>query len=154
MKKTATIFKIIVLVFFIVFAGLQFIPRTYNQSDEIPTTDITSNFNVPEDVRQVLKTSCYDCHSNNTNYPWYHRIQPVAMFMQGHITDGKEELNFSEFGDYSKRRQESKLKSIISQIKSDEMPLPSYIYIHWDAKLSDEQKNMLEDWVKEVEKGF
>lgn len=154
MKKTAAIFKIIVLVLFVIFAGLQFVPRTYNQNDEIPPTDINNSMDVTEDVRQVLKTSCYDCHSNNTNYPWYHRIQPVAMFMEGHTTDGKEELNFSEFGDYSKRQQESKLKSIISQIRSDEMPLPSYTYIHWDAKLSDEQKKMLEDWIKEVEKGF
>ncbi len=74
----------------------------------------------------------------------------VAWFMEGHILEAKEELNFSEFGDYSKRRQRTKLRSIISQIKSDEMPLPSYLYIHWDAKLSDQEKQQLEDRIKKI----
>ncbi len=146
--------KITVLISFAAFVGIQFIPSERNESNTILETDFTKTFEVPNDVQNVLKTSCYDCHSNNTNYPWYHKIQPAAWFMEGHITDGKKELNFSEFGDYSKRRQKSKLKSIISQIKSEEMPLPSYTYIHWDAKLSEKQKKLLEDWINGIENGF
>lgn len=139
--------KIVVIIIFVGFVGLQFIPRNYNQSDKVLETDITKTFEVPDDVQKILKTSCYDCHSNNTNYPWYNRIQPAAWFLEGHITDGKKELNFSEFGDYSDRRKKSKLKSIISQIESDEMPLPSYLWIHWDAKLSLAEKKQLVDWI-------
>lgn len=146
--------KITVLILFAVFVGIQFIPSERNESNTILETDFTKTFEVPNDVQNVLKTSCYDCHSNNTKYPWYNKIQPAAWFMEEHIADGKKELNFSEFGDYSKRRQKSKLKSIVSQVKSEEMPLPSYTYIHWDAKLSDTQKKLLEDWINGLENGF
>jgi hypothetical protein len=149
-KKIKTVLKIIILILFTGFGGLQFIPKTLNQSSEILPTDLTKTFEVPNDVQNILKTSCYDCHSNNTNYPWYNRIQPVAWFLEGHITDGKKELNFSEFGDYSKRRQRTKLRSIISQIESDEMPLPSYLYIHWDAKLSEKEKQILIDRINKI----
>jgi hypothetical protein len=148
------IVKITVLILFVVFVGIQFIPTTRNQSDKILETDFTKTFNVPNDIQNVIKTSCYDCHSNNTNYPWYNKLQPAAWFMEGHIADGKKELNFSEFGDYSTRRQKSKLKSIISQIRDDEMPLPSYLYIHWDAKLSVQEKKRLTDWITELRSGL
>ncbi len=152
LKKTA---KVTTLILFAVFVGMQFIPSSArNRSSAVLESDFTKTFNVPNDVENVLKTSCYDCHSNNTNYPWYHTIQPVDWFMEGHITDGKKELNFNEFGDYSKRRQKTKLKSIISQIEADEMPLPSYTYIHWDAKLSKQQKKLLKDWIRAIEGGF
>lgn len=154
MKRIKTIIKVIVLILFIGFIGLQFIPKTLNQSSEILPTDLTKTFEVPNDVQNLLKTSCYDCHSNNTEYPWYNRIQPAARFMEGHIADGKKELNFSEFGDYSTRRQKTKLKSIISQIRDDEMPLPSYLYIHWDAKLSEQEKKRLTDWITELRSGL
>lgn len=149
-----TIIKIIVLILFIGFIGLQFIPRTYNQSDKLLETDITKTFEVPNDVQNILKTSCYDCHSNNTNYPWYHKVQPAAWYLEGHIKEGREELNFSKFGSYSDRRQKSKFKSILSQIESDQMPLPSYTYIHWDAKLSTQEKQILKDWINSVKKGL
>jgi hypothetical protein len=148
------IIKIFVLTIFVAFGGLQFIPTTRNQSDKVLETEFTKTFEVPNEVQTILKTSCYDCHSNNTNYPWYNKIQPAAWFMEGHITDGKIELNFSEFGDYSDRRKKSKLKSIISQIKSEEMPLPSYTYIHWDAKLSEQEKKLLEDYFTKLRDGL
>lgn len=148
------IIKIVVLILFVAFVGIQFIPTTRNQSDKILETDFTETFNVPNDIQNVIKTSCYDCHSNNTNYPWYNKLQPAAWFMEGHIADGKKELNFSEFGDYSNRRQRTKLKSIISQIRDDEMPLPSYLYIHWDAKLSVQEKKRLTDWITELRSGL
>ncbi len=148
------IVKITVLILFVAFVGIQLIPTTRNQSDKILETDFTKTFNVPNDVQNVIKTSCYDCHSNNTNYPWYNKLQPAAWFMEGHIADGIKELNFSEFGDYSNRRQRTKLKSIISQIRDDEMPLPSYLYIHWDAKLSVQEKKRLTDWITELRSGL
>jgi len=139
--------KKIVLALVVVFIGIQFIPKNYNESSEVLTTDFMTTFDVPKNIDTQLKTSCYDCHSNNTHYPWYNKIQPVAWFMEDHIDEGKEELNFSEFGGYSKRRQKSKLKSIMSQIRDDEMPLWNYTLIHRDAKLSEKDKELLEDWL-------
>lgn len=148
------IIKIVVLILFVAFVAIQFIPTTRNQSDKVLETEFTKTFEVPNEIQNILKTSCYDCHSNNTNYPWYNKIQPAAWFMEGHITDGKKELNFSDFGDYSDRRKKSKLKSMISQIKSEEMPLPSYTYIHWDAKLSEQEKKLLEDYFTKLIDGL
>lgn len=129
------------------FVGIQFIPTTRNQSVLILQTDFNNTFEVPNNIQRILKNSCYDCHSNNTNYPWYNKIQPASWLLENHIKEGKKELNFSEFGTYSKRKQKSKLKSVISQIKDDEMPLYSYTLIHKDAKLSERNKKDLIDWL-------
>lgn len=116
--------------------------------------DITANFtkvyNVPKNVEAIVRTSCYDCHSNNTNYPWYSNIQPVRFFMEHHIKEAKEDLNFSEWGNYSKRKQENKLDRIVKQIKSDEMPLASYTLIHKNARLTTVQKEEIMDWLSKI----
>lgn len=135
--------KLIGLAILVVLVGLQFIPTSSNQSKEVPSSDFIKTNKVPEDVGRILHTSCYNCHSNNTNYPWYNRVQPVAWFLGNHINEGKAELNFSEFGDYSVRRQKSKLKSMASQIEKDKMPLSSYTFIHREARLSPESKKAL-----------
>lgn len=132
--------KIIALVFLVVLVGIQFVPTNRNQSEVVPKSDFMLVNNVPKDVQDKLKVSCYDCHSNNTAYPWYNKIQPAAWFLEDHIKEGKDELNFNEWGEYSDRRKNSKLRSIISQIEDDEMPLDSYTFIHWDAKFSELEK--------------
>ena len=142
--------KKIVLALVVVFIGIQFVPKNYNESNEVLTTDFMTTFDVPKNIETQLKVSCYDCHSNNTHYPWYNKIQPVAWFMEGHIDEGKEELNFSEFGGYSKRRQKSKLKSIMSQIKDDEMPLWEYTVMHSEAKLSEKEKEILGNGIENL----
>jgi hypothetical protein len=115
-----------------------------------PVTPIhlSKTFSVPEKVQTILQTSCFDCHSNSTNYPWYSYVQPVRMFLDSHINEGKENLNFSEFGTYSKRKQRSKLDRMIKQIQSDEMPLDSYTIIHKNAILTKESKAVLLNWME------
>ena len=132
--------KIIALVFLVVLVGIQFVPTNRNQSEVVPKSDFMLVNNVPQGVQDKLKVSCYDCHSNNTAYPWYNKIQPAAWFLEDHIKEGKDELNFNEWGELSDRRKNSKLRSIISQIEDDEMPLDSYTFIHWDAKFSELEK--------------
>ncbi len=144
------IIKKISILVLIIFIGIQFFPTNRNQSDEVLTSDFIINYNVPKDISAKLKTSCYDCHSNNTVYPWYNKIQPIAWFLENHINEAKEGLNFSEFGAYSKRRQKSKLKSIISQIRDNEMPLESYTLIHNDAKLSEKDKKRIIKWIDDL----
>lgn len=141
------IFKRIMMILLLVFIGIQFVPTELNTSNEILETDFTNTFVVPEQIQNILEVSCYDCHSNNTKYPWYNKIQPIRWILEDHINEGKEELNFSEFGSYSKRRMKSKLKSIISQIDDNEMPLSSYTIIHRDAKLTDVEKQQVIEWV-------
>lgn len=111
------------------------------------TADFTKVNNVPKNIEIILRTSCFDCHSNNTHYPWYSNIQPVRFFMDSHINEGKEELNFNEYGNYSKRRQNSKLKAIMKEIRSNDMPLTSYTLIHKNAILSDSQKQEVIAWI-------
>ena len=142
------ILKKILLVLLIVFIAIQFIQPARNTNGQVLPTDISKTVYVPENVQQILRTSCYDCHSNNTNYPWYNYVQPTAWILANHIKHGKKDLNFSEFGSYPIRRQQSKFKSIISQIKDEEMPLYSYTIIHKNARLSKEQKDLIISWAQ------
>ena len=145
MKRLLKIFGYTLL---IVFFLLQFYPRPKkNSNSAVNSTDITRMHVVPANVQQILKRSCYDCHSNNTDYPWYASIQPVAMWLGDHIEKGKNELNFSEFSNYSLRRQYRKLEEIDEEISEDHMPLPSYTFIHTDSKLSESDKITIRQWV-------
>jgi hypothetical protein len=144
------IVKIIALILLVGFVGIQFVPTDLNQSDTVPKTDFLLVNNTQENISALLQESCYDCHSNNTEYPWYNKVQPAAWFLEDHINEGKEELNFNEWDAYSNRRKNSKLKSIISQVKDDEMPLASYTLIHKDAKLSNSEKTLIIDYMKNL----
>lgn len=126
---------------------IQFFPITLNESDTVPQSDFMVENQVPATIKNRLQVSCYDCHSNNTDYPWYSKIQPAAWYLEDHIQAGKDELNFNEWAEYSDRRKNSKLRSIISQIEEDKMPLDSYTLIHKDAILSDEDKRMIIDYI-------
>lgn len=132
----------------VLLVGMQFIPTDVNHQEYIPKTDIRYVYDVPRNVMTILQTSCYDCHSNNTNYPWYSTIQPMRLLMDGHIREGKEDLNFNEFGNYSQRKQKNILDRISKQVEADKMPLPSYLLLHGNAKLSDDDKQKIMNWVE------
>ena len=142
--------KKILLGLLMVFVMIQFIQPKQNKSSVTLATDLTNTISVPNDVQFVLKTSCYDCHSNNTNYPWYSNIQPFGWLLARHIKRGKEDLNFNEFGSYSLRRQKSKLNGIANSVRDETMPLGSYTIIHRNARLSNEQKALLMNWATKV----
>lgn len=141
------ILKHIGLGLLIAFVGIQFIPTKLNKSEYISKTDFTRIYDVPTNIQSILQTSCYDCHSNNTHYPWYNKIKPVTWYLNDHIEKGKEELNLSKFGEYSTRRQSSKLRSMSSQVEDGEMPLDSYTLLHRDAILSDKEKEEFITWM-------
>jgi Haem-binding domain len=142
------IFRRIFLLLIAAFAIIQFFHTEKNiaESQEAFANDITNAYPVPEHVKNVLQTSCYDCHSNNTIYPWYDNIQPVSWWLNHHIEEGKRELNFNEFASYRIRRQYKKLEEIIEQVKEGEMPLSTYTLMHKDAALNKEQKLALSSW--------
>lgn len=130
----------------IVFIGIQFWRPIRNTQGQPLATDLSVVVNVPLKVQKLLQQSCYDCHSNNTAYPWYASTQPVAWFMSNHIRKGKSELNFSEFGSYSPRKQSNKLKSVANVVRKEEMPLSSYLWLHRAARLSDIEKLTIIHW--------
>src|SRR5690625_436756 len=144
------IVKIILMFLIIAFVGIQFVPTSRNISDTVPKTDFMEINKVPNAIQNKLQVSCYDCHSNNTRYPWYNKVQPIAYFLERHIKEGKAELNFSEWEAYSNRRKNSKLRSIISQIQDDEMPLYFYTLIHRDAVYSDSEKEMVIEYMRDL----
>ena len=142
--------KKIILAFGVVFIAIQFIQPAHNKSGQVLPTDFATVFVVPNNVQSVLQNTCYDCHSNNTIYPWYSNIQPMAWMMRRHVYNGKEKLNFSVFGSNSKRKQISKLKGIANQIKDDEMPISSYKWMHTKANLTKEEKFLIIDWMNKT----
>lgn len=126
-------------------------PERNNDNRKNYTSDFTRSYKVPEEIKKILQTSCYDCHSNNTNYVWYDYIQPARTLVEKHIQDAKKELNFNEWGNYSNRKQERLFTSMITQIETKKMPIPSYVFIHKEKKLTDIQIKMLTDWLKNPE---
>ncbi|MEO6330042.1 MAG: heme-binding domain-containing protein [Ginsengibacter sp.] len=142
--------KKIILALLIVFVASQFIQPARNKSKQLLATDFVSLYPVPDSVQTILQNACYDCHSNNTSYPWYVNIQPMGWIMKRHIDNGKAKLNFSEFGIYSNRRRVSKLKEISNQIKDDEMPITSYRTMHKNANLTTEEKVLVMNWINKI----
>ena len=140
--------KIGLIVLLSILVVIQFVQPARNQNGQASTSSITTVITVPDNVQAILQNSCYDCHSNNTRYPWYATLQPGAWWMASHIDEGKEELNFDDFANYSKRRQLSKLKAIQGAIEDESMPLPSYTIIHRDANLSQKDQKLLKDWIE------
>ncbi|MHA4808752.1 heme-binding domain-containing protein [Flavitalea flava] len=138
--------KKILLSFLVILILIQFIRPAENRSGSLSSNDITRRYPIPDTVLHILQRSCYDCHSNNTFYPWYNRIQPVAWYLQYHVDQGKWDLNFSEFGSYPAKKQAKKLKEITEQIKEDGMPLDSYLWIHGNARLTEGEKKQLMGW--------
>jgi len=138
--------KKILYVLIIALASLQFfqIDKTNPVSD--PELDFINIVETPAEVATILKTACYDCHSNQTNYPWYTNLQPVAWWVKDHIDHARDELNFSEWGSYTYRRADHKLEEASEYILSKEMPLPSYTWGHAEARLTDGQRDMLAEW--------
>lgn len=138
--------KRILLALVAVFVVLQFIRPPKNVSNGNAANDISTKYRVPPDVQQILQTSCYDCHSNTTRYPWYAEVQPAGWWLNSDIQEAKRAVNFSEFAGYGLRRQYIKFKQIADQVSEEEMPLPSYLIIHTDARLLPEQRDKLVAW--------
>ena len=158
MKKIKKVLKVILAIVIIAFIAIQFTRPAKNAGEEIAANQITAKYRVPKEVQQILKVSCYDCHSNTTHYPWYSNIQPVAWWLDDHIVEGKEELNFSTFMNYPVWRQYKKFKEIGKEVKEGDMPMSSYTLVHRDAVMSADQKSLVQNWVantmKEMESEY
>jgi hypothetical protein len=142
--------KIIILVLAIIFVVIQFIPSGIPENIPEDENSLARSSMVPEPVLEQLRTSCFDCHSNQTYLPWYSKIAPFSWMLADHIIEGRSNLNFSEWESYSRREKLGILESIADVVESGEMPLKSYLLIHRDAKLDEEKISALNQWVEET----
>jgi hypothetical protein len=134
--------KKILIALVVILIGIQFIPV------DRKNPPITMDINAPDNVASILRASCYDCHSNETNWPWYSHIAPVSFLVAGDVKDGRKNLNFSEWDKYSSSKRSELLEEMIEEIEKEEMPLTSYTFTHPSAKLDPYRINLIKDWVK------
>lgn len=146
MKKWIKYLLIVVVLSLVV---LQFFQPEKNSQ---PTTEdhIFNVETIPENIQTDLKNACFDCHSNQTNYLWYHKISPISFLVNKHIVDGKKDLNFSEWGKMDVFDKIGNLDEINTETKRKLMPLKSYTAIHPKAKLSDEQREAISKWTEDL----
>ncbi|WP_298486581.1 heme-binding domain-containing protein [uncultured Maribacter sp.] len=141
LKKTA-------IILLVAFVTIQFFRPSQNTSHGNHTKLFISETNPPQDVKVLLEQTCYDCHSNNTNYPWYNNVAPVSFWMANHVKDGKKHLNFSEWESYSTKKKDHKLEEVIETLEEGGMPLKEYTWTHERAKLTEEEKKLIVAWAK------
>lgn len=147
-------FKKILIFLLAVFVLIQFFRPSANKSSAGQPNYIGNAHVVPGDVKPILEKACNDCHSNNTRYPWYSKIQPIAWWLDDHIRDGKKHLNFDEYSNRSLRYQYHKMEETVEMVEEGHMPLKSYTWIHKDAILSEVEKNKLLGWAEGVKKAM
>jgi hypothetical protein len=142
--------KIILITLVVGFIVIQFINRPDKTVlAETSPDDITKHMQVPEKVHGILKRSCYDCHSRHTKWPWYSHIAPASWLVGDDVSNGRKKMNFSEWGRISDDKKEARLNEICELITEGEMPLPNYLLLHSEAKLSQEDKDILCRWAEE-----
>ena len=144
--------KKILLGLLVVFFLIQFIRPEKNVSAAPAPNDLFTNYKAPDSVERLIKTACYDCHSNNTVYPWYAEVQPVAWWLNDHVQEGKNELNFNEFATYAPKKGDHKMEEVIEMLDKHEMPLQSYSFIHSKARLTDAQRGAITSWARGIRK--
>ena len=127
---------------------LQFFRIDKSNPPVVQSETLEATTAVPPDISLIIGRSCNDCHSNQTIYPWYSNVQPMAWMLKSHIDDGRRNMNFSLWATYAPKRQSKKFEQICDEVASKEMPLPSYLWIHRDAVLSDTEATALCDWAK------
>ena len=145
MKRT---FKIVGLILIGGIVLIQFFHPERNSGNNTSDVDFLTVASAPDSLAAIFKNSCYDCHSNQTNYPWYSYISPVSWFLNKHIEEGKEELNLSQFGNLEKNQKIGVLSDICEELESGSMPLKSYLIIHRHALVHPTEMEAICDWTE------
>ena len=133
--------RIIFIVVIILLIAIQFVP--VNKINP----PVTGEIKAPENVMQILRTSCYDCHSNEVKWPWYSNIAPASWLVAYDVKEAREHINFSEWQSYSAEDKADDIEEIWEEVKEGEMPLWYYLILHSEAELSENDKVILKDWV-------
>ena len=143
-----SILRKLAIIFLLVFIVAQFFGPEKNQGNMASIEPFLAETNPPDDVKMILKTACFDCHSDVTRYPWYNNVTPINYWLDGHIRHGKGEFNISKWNDYSAKKKDHKLEELAEEVEEGHMPLPSYTWTHKDAILTQKQKEAVEAWVE------
>ena len=143
--------KKVLVVLVVAFVIMQFFRIDKTNPAPTPGMDFLNIKKTPESTAKLIRNGCYDCHSNESKYPWYSNIQPFAWFLKDHIDKGRKELNFSTFATYEPKRQAHKLKEAAEFVENGEMPLESYLLMHPEAKFTDAEKKEMVDYFKYIE---
>ena len=149
MSKVLKYTALVLLAGFII---IQFFRGDFPENRTENPNDIFETVEASVEVKNLIRAACYDCHSMETKYPWYSQVAPVSWWIIDHIEEGRDELNFSDFNTYKERRMLRKLKEIAEEVEGEKMPLPSYIRGHSEARLTDEQRVMIQDWASQSAK--
>ena len=142
------ILKISLLILLVAFVVMQFIRPEKNISGQVAESDIILVESPGEEIGLILKNACYDCHSNNTSYPWYAEVAPLSYWIADHVEHGTDELDFSQWALYSPKKKAHKMEELIEEVKEHKMPLESYTWMHSEANLTDDQITALTEWAK------
>lgn len=145
-------FRTIVLLVLLAIVLLQFIPVDRSAPPVNPAQDFLNVQNAPVSVASLMRSACYDCHSNETRYPWYAYIAPVSFWLQNHIREGRENLNFSTWTLYNAEDLDEALEEMIEVVKEKSMPLNSYLWGHPEARLTDAQRQEMTTWFQSLRK--
>jgi hypothetical protein len=146
MKKKLISVKYILLSILALMIIVQFLPSKVKNPKVITENDLISITKPEKEIETILRNSCYDCHSNETKFPWYSKVAPASWFLNSHIEKGRSHFNFSNWKTYSAENQISISQNCIEEIKDGEMPLWSYTLLHSEAKLNSEEKEKLISW--------
>ncbi len=131
-----------------VFVIMQFYRPEKNVSHGNHSNVFLTETNPDQEVKNIFLQTCYNCHSDHTDYPWYNNVAPISYWMSNRVKKGKEHLNFSEWDEYSKDEKSEKLQEIIKMVEEEKMPLMEYKWIHQEARLGHEQRNGVIEWAK------
>ncbi len=129
---------------------IQFIQINKTNPPLDPAADIFAHLDAGDAFIAKVRDACYDCHSNEVEYPWYTNVQPVGWWIKKHINEGTKHLNFSEFGNYEAKRAHHKLEECYEMVEKGEMPLNSFTWVHSEAKLTDLEREEMVKWFKEA----
>ncbi len=146
MKK---FFRIALLVLIGLFIIVQFYQPERNDSER-GDDHLFALEEVPEQVKMVLTNACLDCHSNQTRYPWYSSIAPASWMMNQHVTEGKENMNLSDWGSMDIFDRLGALEKMVEEVEKGDMPLESYVWLHRDARMDEEKTQLLKDWTEQL----
>lgn len=142
--------RIVLLVLLAILVVIQFIPALPANGEDFEDLTFVEVEKAPREVRSILQESCYDCHSNVARWPWYGRVAPVKFWLADHVIEGREHLNFSEWATYEEKDQIHALEEMIEEVEEDKMPLREYTRLHRKARLSEEKKAVLLDYLRHL----
>jgi len=148
MSRVRKVLKWLLILIVALFVGVQFVRPARTNPAVDQTQTIHAQLQITPQVAAILDRSCQDCHSNSTRWPWYSNVVPASWFLVDHVDEGREHLNFSEWGKLEKREVDKKLEEMCEEVTDRVMPIDTYTWIHRSARLSDAEIKTLCDWTE------